>query len=101
MGVGIGSGGGGGALPWFALGPAHPLNLLFKAGLSLLEVIVLVFERGGCGDESCNKVFELFDFVCEDFDGVEDGVVGCHGSLSIELVLEDGAAFPEVREGGA
>ena len=101
LGVGIGSRGGGGVLRWFALGSAHSLDLLFKASLSLLEVVVLVFERGGRGDERCDQVFELFDFVCEDLDGVEDGVVGCHGCLGIELVLEDGATFTKVGEGRA
>ena len=101
LGVGIGSRGGGGVLRWFALGSAHSLDLLFKAGLPLLEVIVLVFERGGCSDERCDQVFELFDLVCEDFDGVEDGIIGCDGCLGIELVLEDGAAFTKVSEGRA
>ena len=57
LGVGIGSRGGGGVLRWFALGSAHPLDLLFKAGLSLLEVVVLVFDRGGHSDERCDQVF--------------------------------------------
>ena len=44
LGVGACSRGGGGVFRWFALGSAHLLHLLLQTGLSLLEVIVLVFE---------------------------------------------------------
>ena len=101
LGVGIGSRGSGGVLRWFTLVSAHPLDLLFQASLSLFEVVVLVLERGGRSDERCDQVLGLFDFICEDFDGVEDSVVGCHGCLGVELVLEDGAAFTKVSEGRA
>ena len=53
----------------------------------MLEVVVLVFEGGGRGDERCDQVFELFDFVCQDFNRVKDGIIGCDGCLGIELVL--------------
>ena len=100
LGVGVGSRGGGGVRRWFTLVSAHLLDLLFQASLSLFEVIVLALERGGRSNQRCDQVFELFDFICEDFDGVEDSVIGCHGCLGVELVLEDGAAFTKVSEGG-
>ena len=42
--VGAGSGGVGSVFGWFTLGSAHLLNLLLQACLSLLEVVVLIFE---------------------------------------------------------
>ena len=50
--VGAGSGGGGSVFGWFALGSAHLLDLLLQACLTLLEIVVLIFERGGGSD--CN-----------------------------------------------
>ena len=67
----------------------------------MLKVIVLVLERGGHSDEGCDQVFELFDFICQDFNGVEDGIIGCNGCLGIELVLEDGGTFTKVGESRA
>ena len=65
----------------------------------MLEVVVLVFERGGRCDERSDQVFELFDFDCQYFDGVKDGIIGCDGCLGIKLLLKDGAAFTKVSEG--
>ena len=41
----------------------------------------------------------MFDLVCQNLDGVEDGVVGSHSRLGVELMLEDGATFAEVCKG--
>ena len=87
LGIGLGGRGGGGVLSRFTLIHTHFLNLLLKTGLSLFEVIVLVLEGGGGGNQGGDEFFQLFNFIRENFDRVEDGIVGCHCCLGIELVL--------------
>ena len=87
MGIGLSGRGGGGVLSRFALSSTHFLNLLLKAGLSLFEVNVLVLEGGGGCNQGGDEFFKLFNYVRENFDRVEDGIVGCHCCLGIELVL--------------
>ena len=48
--IGIGSRSHGGSLCRFTLGSAHSLYLLLQTGLSLCEVVVLVFEGGSGGN---------------------------------------------------
>ena len=87
LGIGICSRGGSSVLSRFALSSTNLLNLLFQAGLSLFEVVVLVFEEGGGSNQGGNKFFELFNLVRKNFDRLEDGIVCCYCCLGVELVL--------------
>ena len=87
LGIGICSRGGSGVLCRFALSSANFLNLLFQAGLSLFEVVVLVFEGGGGSNQGGNKFIELLNLVHKNFDRVEHGIVCCFCCLGVELLL--------------
>ena len=87
LGIGIRSRGGSGVLCQFALSSTNFLNLLFQAGLSLFEVVVLISEGGGGRNQGGNKFFKLFNLVRKNFNRVEDGIVCCYCCLGVELVL--------------